>query len=144
MIPFFYSLQDPTRYIWQRFPRCQISIRATSLSRLVSGFICSCAVGMTSWNGEPTGNVWTDRSETLLRGGGHPKVTTFPGGPWDMRSPETAAPWSIRGGRVGRTVSWGHRRGTGTIKLGFDRSPWGGGGETSMPSGVRTSFPQPS
>ncbi len=96
--------------------------RGTSLSRLVSGFICICVDRTTSWNGEPTGCVWTDRSEILLRGGGHPKATTFPGGPWDMRSPETAAPWSTRGGRVGTPVPWGHRRETSTIEWGVNRS----------------------
>ncbi len=128
--PIFYNLQDLTRYIWQKFPCCQNSTRGTSLSRLVSGFICSCAVRTTFWNGEPTGSVWTDCSETLLGGGGHPKATTFPGGPWDMRSPETAASWSTRGGRVGRTVPWRHRRETDTVKWGVDRftSEGGGGG----------------
>ncbi len=29
LIPFFYRLQDPTRYIWQKFPRCQISTRVS-------------------------------------------------------------------------------------------------------------------
>ncbi len=133
--PIFYNLQDPTRYIWQKFPRCQNSTRGTSLSRLVSGFICSCAVRTTFWNGEPTGSVWTDRSETLLGGGGHPKTTTFPGGPWDMRSPETAAPWSTRGGRVGRTVPWRHRRETDTVKWGVDRST--SGGESSLAWALR-------
>ncbi len=46
---------------------------------------------MMSWNGEPAGYVWTDHSEIPLRGGEHPKATTFPGGPWEMRSPKTAA-----------------------------------------------------
>ncbi len=78
LIPFIYSLQDPTRCIWQTFPRCQNSSRGSSLSRLVSGFICSCAVRTTSWNGEPKGSVWTDRSETLLGGARHPTATTFP------------------------------------------------------------------
>ncbi len=51
------------RYIWQKFPRCQNSTRGTSLSRLISGCICSCAVRTTFWNSEPSGTVWTDRSE---------------------------------------------------------------------------------
>ncbi len=75
-----------------------------------------------SWNGEPAGCVWTYHSEILLRGCGHPKATTFLGGPWDMRSPETTAPWSTRGGRVGRPVPWGHRSETGTVKWGVNRS----------------------
>ncbi len=115
IVNFFYSLQDPTRYIWLKIPGCQNSTWGTSLSRLVSGFICSCAVRATSWNGEPTGSIWTDHSETLLGGGGHPKATMFPGGPWYMRSPETAAPWSTRGGRVCRTVLWGQWRETDNV-----------------------------
>ncbi len=54
-------------------------------------------------------------------------ATTFPGGPWDTRSPETAAPWSTQGGRVGRPVPWGHRRETGTVKWGVNRSTSRGG-----------------
>ncbi len=146
--PIFYNLQDPTRYIWQKFPRCQNSTRGISLSRLVSGFICSCAVRTTFWNGEPTGSIWTDHSETLLGGGGHPKATTFLDGPWDMRSRETAAPWSTRGGRVGRTVPWRHRRETDTVKWGVVRSTswWGGGGGSPHwpePSGIKSFLPPP-
>ncbi len=60
----------------------------------------------------------------------HEAPNTFPGGSWDMRSPETAAPWSTRGGRVGRMVPWGHRRETNTVKWGVDRST--SGGESSL------------
>ncbi len=88
--------------------------RGTSLSRLVSGFICICVDRTTSWNGEPAGCVWIDRSEILLRGGGHPKATTFPGGPWDICArrrllrPEAhevagladQSPWDIEGRRA--------------------------------------------
>ncbi len=128
------------RYFWQ-FPRCQNSTRGTSLSRLVSGFISSCAVRTTSWNGEPAGSVWTDCSETLLEGAGIPKATTFPGGPWDMRSPETAAPWGTRGGRVGRLVPWGHRRETGTVKLGVNRFTSRGKSSLAWALGHQDHFP---
>ncbi len=150
LIPFFYSLQDPTRYIWQKFPRCPDSTWGTSLSRLVSGLICSCAVRTMSWNGKPKGSVWTDRSEILLGGGRHPKDSTFPGGPWDMHLMETAAPWSTRGGRLGRKDPWRDWRETDTVKWGVDRFTSGGGGggggcpHFPEPSGIRTSSPQPS
>ncbi len=113
-------------WLWQHLVATE---RASHVSILrwgsISHALSSCAVRMTSWNGKPIGSVWTDRSETLL-GGGHPKASMFPGGSWDMRSPKTAAPWSTRGDRVGRTVHWGHRRETDTVKLGVDRSTLGG------------------
>ncbi len=146
LIPFFYSLQDPTRYICRslhavkfllevpasRVILCVYTLNAAvqRASRVpilrwgstINNTLSSCAVRTTSWNSEPTGSVWTDRAETLLGGGGHPKATTFPGGPWDMRLPETAAPWSTRGGRVGRMFHWGHQREKDTVKRGVDRS----------------------
>ncbi len=66
-------------------------------------------------------------------GAGIPRPLRFWIGPWDMRSRETAAPWSTRGGRVGRTVPWRHRRETDTVKWGVVRSTswWGGGGGES-------------
>ncbi len=111
--------------------------RGTSLSRLVSGLVCICALRTTSWSSEPAGGVCADYSETLLRGGGHPEATTFPGGPWDMRLPETAAPWSTRGGRVGRPVSWGHRRET--IHL-LPAYPGPGRGGSSLSRDAQTSL----
>ncbi len=47
----------------QKLSRCREREREMCV---VSGFICSCAVRTMSWNGEPTGSIWSDRSETLL------------------------------------------------------------------------------
>ncbi len=69
-----------------------------------------------------TGRMRLNWSEILLRGGGHPKATKFPCGLWDMHSAETAAAWSTRDGWVGRSVPWGYRRETGTIKWGVNHS----------------------
>ncbi len=122
----WYPFSIVCRTQWDIFGRSFHAIKhstiGTSLSRLVSGFVCIYAVRMMSWSSELTGSVWADRSKTLLRGGGHPQATKFPGGSSDMRSPETAAPWSTRGGRVGRPVPWGHRRETGTVKWGVNCS----------------------
>ncbi len=109
---YFFSIVCKTQWgiFGRSFHAVKNSTWGTSLSRLVSGFVCICAVRMTSWSSEPAGSVWADRSETLLRGSGHPESTTFPGGPWDMRSLETAAPWSTRGEDLRTSKGDGHRK----------------------------------
>ncbi len=140
----FYNLQDPMRYIWQKFPRCQNSTRGTSLSRLVSGFICSCAVRTTFWNGKPTGSVWTDHSETLLGGGGHPKGHYVSG--WTLRYALARDRCALRHTKWQgwQTGPWGHRRETGTVKWGVNRSTSRGKSSLAWALGCQDHFPQPS
>ncbi len=71
----------------------------------------------------------------------HPKATTFAGRHLDMHSPDTATQWSTRGGRVSRTVSWGHRRETNTVKWGVDRSTSGGKSSLAWALGRQVFFP---
>ncbi len=143
---YWYPFSIVCRTQWEIFGRSFHAVKIllevpASRDSLVSGFICSCAVRMTFWNGKPRGTVWTDRSETLLGGGGHPKGHYVSGGPWDMRSPETATPWGTRGGRVGRPDPWGHRRETGTVKGGVNRSTSKGKSSLAWALGHQDHFP---
>ncbi len=70
----FQYFAGPNKIYWQKFPCCQISTRGASLSRLVSGFICSCAVRTTSNRQDASGLTTLKPSS---EGAGNPRPLRF-------------------------------------------------------------------
>ncbi len=85
----------------------------------ISHALSSCAVRTTSWNGEPSGSVWTDRSAGRASQGHNVSG-------WTLRYALAPSALKRGGGRVSRAFYWGHRRETDTVKRGVDTSEtWG-------------------
>ncbi len=59
--PFYIAYRTQWDVFGRSFHAVKNSTMGTSLSRLVSGFVCICAVRTTSWSSEPAGSACADR-----------------------------------------------------------------------------------
>ncbi len=120
LVPFFYSTQDPLRYIWQKLPRCQKIYKGTSLSRLASAVLWTTST--VPWSGDPAGDGWSNCFKHFFGGSEPLRTATIPGGGWERNSLDIAVPWTTAGGRGNVTISWGYWGETGTVCWGVYRS----------------------
>ncbi len=143
---YWYPFSIVCRTQWEIFGRSFHAVKIllevpASRDSLVSGFICSCA----SQNDVLKRQTERNRLNWPLwnpprRGRASQRPLRFR---WALRYALTGDcyAWGTRGGRVGRPDPWGHRRETGTVKGGVNRST--SKGKSSLAWAPRASGPFP-